>query len=248
MPSGHIIYGVGGTLRAVGFDLDRLEVTSDPIPVVNGVNMKRTGVANFAVAQNGSLVYVEGSGTGTAVSLVWVDREGREEPLPVAPGNYRWPRVSPDGRQVAISNNDDDADVWISELTRGTPSRLTTHPETDTVPLWTPGGEHVVFASGREGTGALSLFQRSADGTGSVEKLFTGPGPGHLKPYGWSPDGMNMVFDYGQVPNLDIGVLTMDGDETWEPLLRSEALEGAPTLSPDGTWIEDDPGVVEGRW
>ena len=77
----HIVYGVGGTLRAVGFDLDRLEVTSDPIPVVDRVNMKRSGAAHFGVAQDGSLAYVRGGGVGTGEStLVWVERDGREEP------------------------------------------------------------------------------------------------------------------------------------------------------------------------
>ena len=167
-----------------------------------------------------------------------MNREGREEPLPLAPASYRGPRVSPDGTRVAVDIFDlENTDVWISDLARGTLSRLTDTDGPDGVPMWTPDSESVVFASSRENTGVFSLFQRRADGTGPVEKILTGEEPGNLKPYGWSPDGMRMVFDYGQPPNLDIGVLTMDGEETWEPLLQSEANEAAPALSPNGEWI-----------
>ena len=81
VPTGHLVYGVRGTLHAVGFDLDRLVVTTDPVPVVDTVNMKRSGAVNFGVAQNQSLVYVRGKeGTDGGRSLVWVDRNGGEEP------------------------------------------------------------------------------------------------------------------------------------------------------------------------
>ena len=58
--SGHIVYGVGGTLRAVGLDLETLEVTTDPVPVLEGVVTKPSGAADFGVSRDGSLVYVAG--------------------------------------------------------------------------------------------------------------------------------------------------------------------------------------------
>ena len=235
VPTGHIIYGAGGTLRAVGFDLDRLEVTTDPIPVVDEVNMKPTGAANFAVAENGSLVYVRGDTTSGLSSLVWRDREGLEDPLALEPGVYNWPRVSPDGTRVAVTVGNED--VWVSELARGTLSRVTTAPGIDNVPLWIPDSERVVFASMREGEGRFSFFQKRADGTGPAEKLLTSDGRGFFRPFGWSSDGTRMIFDYGPPPFLDVGVLTMEGEETWEPLLQSEANESVPELSPDGAWI-----------
>ena len=103
-PTGHIVYGVGGTLRAVGFDADRLQLTTDPVPVVENVNTRGSGAANFALAANGSLVYVSGAGVGGGPqrSLVWVDREGNEEPLATPVQAYRSVSVSPDGRSVAF--------------------------------------------------------------------------------------------------------------------------------------------------
>jgi Tol biopolymer transport system component len=134
---------------------------------------------------------------------------------------------------VSIGNQD----VWVGDIARGTLSRVTTTPGTDNVPIWTPDGERLVFASMREGTGRFSFFTQRADGTGSAEKLLTSTSTGHFKPYAWSPDGAHLVFDYGGAPNLDIGVLTVDGSESWDPLLDSEANEAAPALSPDGNWI-----------
>ena len=103
VPTGHVVYGVDNTLRAVRFDLGRLEVTSDPIQVVDGVPTKPSGAANFSVAQNQSLVYVRGEQlVAGVVSLVWVDRDGNEEPLAVQPGTYDGLRISPDGTRVAL--------------------------------------------------------------------------------------------------------------------------------------------------
>ena len=80
-PTGHIVYAVAGTLLAVPFDLDRLEVTGNPVPVVEGVMTKASGVADFDLAADGSLVYGSGSGRG-AQEVVWVDRDGLETPMP----------------------------------------------------------------------------------------------------------------------------------------------------------------------
>ena len=104
-PTGHIVYGVGGTLRAVGFDLDGLEVTTNALPVLDGVITKGSGVANFSLSRDGTLVYMPGmggEGSGPQRTLVWVDREGREELLALEPGSYSNPRVSPDGTRVAV--------------------------------------------------------------------------------------------------------------------------------------------------
>ena len=106
-PTGHIVYGQSGTLWTVGFDADRLELTSEtPVPVVENVRTKPRGAASFDLSQNGSLVYVSDDGTGQTASLVWVDRQGTAVPLDVEADAYRWARVSPDGtrsRQASTS-------------------------------------------------------------------------------------------------------------------------------------------------
>ena len=123
-PTGHIVYGVSGTLRAVGFDRERLEVTTNALPVLAGVITKSSRAANFSFSRDGTLVYVPGSGVGGSGpqrTLVWVDRDGPEEPLGLDPGGYNWPRVSPDGSRVAVGMlGSEVGDVWTSDVARGT--------------------------------------------------------------------------------------------------------------------------------
>ena len=240
-PTGHIVYGVGGTLRAVGFDPDRLELTSNnPVPVVENVNTKTSGAANFSLSGNGSLVYVSGgdaASSGPPRTLVWVDREGREEPLAVESGPYTTPRVSPDGTRVAVDRFDPaNWDVWIHDVARRTLSRVTTDSADDNHPLWTLDGERLVFQSNREG--ARGLFWKAADGTGSTDRLMESESPGFVGPAGWSPDGNSLIF--GEVllgTGFDVGVLSMEGDRQSELLLQTEFAEWAPTVSPDGEWL-----------
>ena len=96
LPTGHLVYTQGGTLFAVPFDVARLEVTGGPVSLVDGVEGHGvSGAAQFSVSRTGSLVYMPGTTSGAAQrTLVWVDREGREEPLSLPTGDYVWPRVS----------------------------------------------------------------------------------------------------------------------------------------------------------
>ena len=128
VPTGHLVYGVGGTLRAAGFDLDSLTVTSDPVPVVDDVLMGLVGAANFAVAHDGSLVYVRGSaGEGIENTLVWVDRDGWEESLAAEPDDYRELHLSPDGTRLALKVEDDEGgwDIYIYDIARNNFTQLT---------------------------------------------------------------------------------------------------------------------------
>ena len=150
-PTGHIVYGVAGTLRAVGFDPVRLELTTNPIPVLNGVVTKSNGGANFSLADNGSLVYTPATSGTSQRTLMWIDRDGREEPGGADPLPYDNPRVSPDGTRVAVEVDDPrNADLHVYDLERGTLTRLTFAPGADRRPLWTPDGRAVVFNSTRD--------------------------------------------------------------------------------------------------
>lgn len=104
VPTGHLVYALGGSLLAVAFDARRLRVSGAPVPVVEGVRRgaaEATGAAQFSVARNGSLMYVPGP-----VSAHWdlglTDRTGTVEPLKLPAGPYEVPRVSPDGSRVVF--------------------------------------------------------------------------------------------------------------------------------------------------
>ena len=167
-----------------------------------------------------------------------VDRQGREEPLLFPPNDYRFPDLSPDGTRVAVVIGDpDNTDVWIGEVARGNLSRLTIDPASDQMPLWTPDGERVVFSSDREGP--LGQFWAAFDGTGRVEQLTTIEDAGFINSASWSTDGKKLFFFYSDSPatGQDLGVLSMDGEPAWEPLLQGQADESEPHISPDGEWV-----------
>ncbi len=123
--SGHLVYDVGGTLRAVAFDLGGLQVRGTPVPVVERVVMKTiSGAANFSLSRDGSLVYLAGDAQAGARPLVWVDRQGREAPIPAPSRAYFFPRLSPDGRRVALDVRDQENDIWIWAFDGQTLTRL----------------------------------------------------------------------------------------------------------------------------
>ena len=135
-PTGHVIYSADGALWTVGFDPRRPAFKGDPTPVVQGVQPRQFGGANFSVSGNGSLVYVSTSREAIERTLVWVDRNGGEQPLGLPPAEYHYPRVSPDGKRVAVSiGATAGGDLWVYDIARGTSLRLTTSPTEVRVPV-----------------------------------------------------------------------------------------------------------------
>ena len=238
-PTGHVVYGLNGTLWAVPFDLEGLEAVGGAIAVQDDVLTKDSGAAAFGISDNGRLVFVVGEGrVGAQNSLVWVDREGHEEPLALPPHEYGWPRVSPDGTRLAVSVMDPgNRDVWVSDLARGTLTNVTTDPAPDNFPVWTPDGEGVVFTSQRD-NGPPAFFWKQADGTGPVEQLVMDDETLFREPWDWSTDGNTLVFGYsGDGTRAGIGVLALDGDRAWESLILTNGRVVHPAISPNGDWI-----------
>ena len=234
--TGHLIYGVAGTLRAVAFDLGRLEVVGTPATVLEGVVTTGAGAADVAVATNGSLVYVPGAAGGSAQQTVmFVDRQGRASPLPGLPlGSYRDVRVSPDGARLALATQ---ADVWTYDFVRATLSRLTTDSASDRSPLWTPDGQRIIFTSLR--AGYPELFWRLADGTGSDERLFA-----HTKDLldlfanTWSADGNQLLFtDVPPSTQCAIWRAAIERPSDANMLVKNAFCNGLAAVSPDGRWM-----------
>ena len=255
--SGHIVYGSAGTLRAVRFDLDRFEVISDPAPVVDHVSMGPSGAASFAVSRTGTLVYIPGG--VLQQSLVWIDRQGHEEPTGAPPRAYYSARLSPDGGRAALEIRDQEQDIWIWDFSRKTMTRLTFDPSLDSDPIWTADGRRIVYASQRGGQ--TNIFWQSSDGTGSAEQLTKSANP--QLPASVTPDGTRLIFREGTgVRATDLRVLTLDGHREVRPLLEAALPLANGEISPDGRWLayqSDEsgqpevfvrpfPNVNEGRW
>ena len=189
--SGHLVYAAAGTLRAVRFDLKRLETVGTPVPVVPQVATTLQGAADFDVARNGTLVYLPGGLAATARTLVWLDRQGHEEPIKAPPRAYAHLRLAPDGTRIALHIRDQESDIWVWDLARETLTRLTFDPSLDRFPVWTPDSKRIIFASDR--AGAANLYWQAADNTGTVERLTQSSNV--QWPYSISPDGTRLVFE-----------------------------------------------------
>ena len=236
---GYIVYAQAGSLLAVPFDLEKLEVGGSPAPVLEGVVTGGIGgAAAYAVSADGSLAYAPGTASSQRFEAVWVDRRGTLQPLPVPARDFDQPRVSPDGRHVAVTVRGDNPDVWAGDVGRGTLTRLTFEPSEDETGVWSPDGKQIAFAASR-GTGAQTsrqLLRKAADGSGAEEILFRGEGHAHASD--WTPDGRTLVFT-NTVPatGVDIWILPLEGDRKSRPFLQTPFNENWPRLSPDGRWL-----------
>ena len=126
IPTGHIVYAVGNSLFVVPFDADKCEVTGDPVPMIEGVfRSENLYLSQYAVSDSGTLVYIPGTGSSAdaARTLVWVERNGREEQIPAPANFYSAPRISPDGNRIALTvGNEEDGRIFGS-LTRSAKSQ-----------------------------------------------------------------------------------------------------------------------------
>jgi serine/threonine-protein kinase len=234
--SGYLIYAAANELRAVPFDLAGLETKGTPVPVISDVQMTASGGVDAVVARDGTLSYVSGGRSGLVAerTLVWVDREGMETPVPAPPRSYVHARISPDGRRVALFINDQDQDIWLLELDRAGLTRVTIGVSTESSPTWMPDGRRLVFASNRDGVS--NLFWQAADGSGSVERLTESPIRQTVT--AMSPDGKRLVLTETH-PNtgMDVMVMQMDEPRRVIPLVQSPFDEGNGRISPDGRWL-----------
>ena len=235
--SGHLVYVAAGTLRAVAFDLRRLETTGAGIPVVSPVVTLPNGTAEFDLGRDGTLVYASGGvATPQGRTLVWVDRLGKEEPIKAPPRPYLYPRLSPDGTRVAVEIRDQENDVWIWSLARETLTPVTSDPGMDQAPVWMPDGRRLVFTSNRNGQ-VGSLYWQAADGTGAAERLTDSPH--YQRPSAVLPDGRRVLLWEGGVGTTatDVMMLTLEKDRPVRPLIRGPLVDRNAEVSPDGQWM-----------
>ena len=191
---------------------------------------------------------------------MWVDRQGRETPLPAPPRSYVYPRLSPDGSRLALHIGDKELDIWLWDLSRPTLTRVTSDPGLDTYPVWTPDGRQLLLSSEREG--GRNLFSQAADGIGATTRLTRSPNAQF--PTSVSPDGTRLVFTEIAPATAagDVMQLRLDGRHAVTPLVQTPFSERNGEVSPDGRWLAYDandsdrfeiyvrpfPDVTKGVW
>jgi serine/threonine-protein kinase len=234
------VYFQQGSLFAVGFDLDRLEVRGTPVPVLEDVAGNNAGGAQYDAARNGTLVYLSRE-SPKSWPVAWMDSTGQTQPMPAAPDQYFMPRFSPDGKRLALAvESAGGSDIQVYDWQRDTMTRLTFTQVNDR-PVWTPDGRHLVFRL--ESSGANSIRWIRADGAGEAQTLLESKV--ELEPYSFSPDGQRLGFAERSVDTrLDLWTLPLDFSDAEHPkpgkpelFLRTPFIEQEPAFSPDGRWI-----------
>jgi serine/threonine protein kinase len=244
-PSGHIIYARAGKLYAVPFDLKSRTVTGGAFEALNGVlTSGNTGAAHYSLSRRGDLAYVPGPAADGHRTLVWVDRSGKAEPLPLPPASYLYPRLSPDGRYLAVEVEGPNHDLHMYDFARGVLSKITTDGLSHD-PVWTPDGKGLAFRSWQ--AGGMTMWSMPADQSAAPVRL--DPRGTRQSPVSFSPDGKFLSFDQMDEQTMsDAFVLPVPQTGAAIPIARSKWNQGAGRFSPDGRWIayvSDESGQPE---
>ena len=233
---GYLLFLRESTLMAQRFDLGSLSTSGDPSAIAERIS-------EFTVSGNRTLVLKPSSPAQT--HLVWVDRTGKQISEAAPPANYGFVDLSRDGKRVAFDGMASSRfEVWLRDLERGISTRLTFQPSN--VPLWSPDGGTVVFASNSNG---LDLSQRPSNMSAPEAVLLKLNAPPFLFPSDWSSDGSYLAyFRTDPKTRLDQWVLPMFGDRQPLAFLHGDFNESQGQFSPDGKWmayVSDESGTPQ---
>jgi Tol biopolymer transport system component/tRNA A-37 threonylcarbamoyl transferase component Bud32 len=249
LPSGHLVYVNRGTLFAVRFDVDRLEVHGTPAPVLDQVNYNAVqGSAQLDFSQTGTLIYRSGGAGGALLTIAWLDDAGKTQPLLAKPGTYGRPGMSPDGQRLALEVTEGSGtDIWLYDWKRDTMTRLTFTGNAN-APLWSPDGRYIAFTTLGEG---MSVIR--SDGSGKPQPLTQSKNIQF--PWSFTPEGKRLAFyEQDSKTARDLWTVPLESDSAGlragkpEVFLQTLADERYPSFSPDGRWmvyVSDESGILQ---
>jgi serine/threonine protein kinase len=229
------------TLFGQHFDTKTSQLAGEPIPILTDVQYSpRISRAVFA-ASNTHLLVAQKAGDTGASQFLWFNRQGQEIGTPLKPGIYGNMMLSPNGKTVASDTTDpasQNTDIWTYELDTQSAKRLTFDPAIDSVPIWSPDGTRMVFASNR---GVIfDLYLKDTNGA-QEEKSIPQDGPDRF-PSDWSRDGKYVLYERG----TDLWLVTIP-ELRATPFLKSSSTLKNGQFSPDGKWVAYSSNE-SGRW
>jgi len=232
-PTGHLVYATAEGVFAVPFDPERLALAGAPFKVIDGVATDpHNGVGNFSLSTTGTIVF-EPKRPQARRTLAWLNRAGMSTPLPVEPRTFLAPRLSPDGRQIAVVVDEQDRqNIWMYRLDTRMMAPVTFEGRNHS-PVWTRDGAHLAFAAERGDV--RHVMWQPLDASTNAESLIASENT--LIPGGWSADGGSLIYwDDPPTDNSELRVLTIDGRRS--ALLPDVGFRSMfPTVSPDGRWL-----------
>ena len=254
---GQIFFVRGGAMFRVPFDLARLAVTGSPIPLAEKVTIdSQTGAASFAVTNDGTFVYADGPPIASPRSVVvQLDRRGNEKPLQLPVADYHAPRLSPDGKTLAIGKCDGPScKLVLYDLQRQVLNPFTSEPGRFFNPVWSPDGRQLAYSG--FAVGAPTLYVKNADGSGPARRLTNAPTEVRETaefPNSWSADGRTVAYIVvhrltGGHPSRDVWLVSPGEKAQSRPWLETQFAESAVSFSPDGRWmayVSDESGRKE---
>ncbi|MDQ3686741.1 MAG: protein kinase [Acidobacteriota bacterium] len=246
-PPGWLLFVRDGALVAQRFDADRLELQGEAFIVTPPTNTHNVFGIPFSVSDDGVLIW-QGDRL-REYQLVWFDRAGKESGTIGPLRKVRFghaPRLAPDGKRVVNDGRNlpsNENDIWVIDLERNLPVRLTFQEGITQLPIWSPDGRHVLFSAAR--TSGSGLYQKAANGTGSEELLLEGA----YDPIDWSADGRFILYHpASSTTRRDVWVFPVTGSRQPYALLDTEFDVCHAQLSPDGRWLaytSDESGSYE---
>jgi hypothetical protein len=230
---GWIAWVEGGRLLVQRFDPATATVSGTPQQLVGDVyNFASTGFANFSFSREGSLVYAPWIGPS---EIEWFDREGRPLGSAAEPRNYSSMSLDRTGRWLATSiltQENSYRDIWVIDLERDTPQRLTHEERWESSPAWSPDGKSIAFAG--DWLGPPNVYVKPADG-GETRELVPFDNTVHWLG-SWTSDGSSLVYLKRDVGSTDLWIVDVETLER-RRLLETPFDEQSAELSPDGKWI-----------
>jgi len=234
LPSGHLIFGRGTSLMAAPFDLSRLAVTGPPVAVLEHVDGDpASGLLTARVSSTGVLAYI-GQAPRSGRRLIWVDRQGKETPLPLPPGDFTMPRVAPDGRQLAYVAEQENGQrqIWTFEFASGRRIQWTRGGD-HWAPLWSKDGESLIF-SRKTAAGSEIVVQPLHSG----DPRTLAPSANRIYATGDPPGGRTLLLS--EAPPTDeyfVSTTSLERSEAPTRLAIDAVQPEGAKLSPDGRWI-----------